>query len=123
MRLIGNMHRHIFGWAPFPLEICPGRELWEQHRHCEYAVFVDESFYRFFGFEDPDGNFYHAVLGVPTANYQRLQNILAPLREAYFRHARRLYGGVPQEIKFSTLRTFPGSAIRSCRTDSTGSLR
>jgi len=107
MRLVGNMHRHIFEWAPFPLEVCPGRELWEEHRHCEYTVFVDESFDRFFGFEDLDGNFCHAVLGVPTANYQRLQDILAPLREAYFRHARRLCGGVPQEIKFSTLRTFP----------------
>jgi hypothetical protein len=108
MRLIGNMHRRIFEWAPLPLEVCPGRrELWEQHRHCEYTVFIDETFYRFFGFEDPEGNFCHAVLGVPTANYQRLQNILAPLGEAYFRHARRLCGAVPQEIKFSTLRTFP----------------
>lgn len=109
MRLIGNMNRQIFGWAPFPLEICPGRELWEQHRHSEYTVFVDESFYRFFGFVDPDGNFCHAVLGVPTANYQRLHDILTPLREAYFRQAWRLYGEVPQEIKFSTLRTFPAN--------------
>jgi hypothetical protein len=109
MRLIGNMHRQIFGWAPLPLEICPGRELWERHRRCEYTVFVDESFYRFFGFADPEGNFCHAVLGVPTANYQQLQDLLTPLNEAYLRHARRLCAEERQEIKFSTLRTLPAN--------------
>src|SRR3974390_2696362 len=107
MRLIGNMNRQLFRGAPFPVEICRGREVWEQHRRCEYTVFVDESFYRFFGFEDQDGNFCHAALGVPTANYQRLRDRLGPLREAYFRHALRLNGEAAQEIKFSTLRALP----------------
>ena len=55
MRLVGNARARRIGLAPTPLEICPGRQIWEQQRNREYLLFIDESFYRFFGFADEDG--------------------------------------------------------------------
>jgi hypothetical protein len=90
-----------------PLEICPGRQILERHRNREYLVFVDESFYRFFGFAAADGNFCHAALGIPRDNYTRLQAILGPLVLAYNRRVRQIIGRNPEEIKFSVLRALP----------------
>lgn len=96
-----------FVWAPMPLEVAPGRPLWEAHRGQPYLVFVDESFYEFFGFNHRDGNFCHAAVGVPAVNYEPLQRQLARLLRAYHRRARQLLGHVPNEIKSSTLRRLP----------------
>lgn len=116
MRLIGNARRAVFAWVPMPLEICPGRPVWERHRNCEYLVFVDESFYRFFGFEALDGNFCHAVLGVPADNYARLKEILQATRNSYNRQVFRKLGAIPEEIKFSILRTLsPDFRVRFTR--------
>ena len=107
MRLIGNARRRDVGAASTPLEICPGRQIWEKHRNCEYLVFVDESFYRFFGFEAVDGNFCHAAIGVPVDNYSSLQKLLAPALDSYGREVARATGVFPGELKFSTLRQLP----------------
>jgi hypothetical protein len=107
MRLLGNMRRGRIRFAPMPLEICPGRQIWEKHRNREYLVFVDESFYRFFGFDAMDGNFCHAALGVPVDNYARLQGLLEPVLQAYNRQVHHASGVIPREIKFTVLRTLP----------------
>lgn len=87
-----------------PLEICPGRPIWERHRNQEYLVFVDESFYRFFGFDATDGNFCHAAVGVPVHKYGRLQRLLVPLLQSYGREAKIVLGETPDELKFSMLK-------------------
>src|SRR5258706_8184124 len=104
MRLAGNPNLGRLRWKPMPLAICPGRRIWERFSNQEYLVFVDESFYRFFGFDTPDGNFCHAAVGVPVNNYARLQRMLAPLCQYYNREVQRALGQAGGEIKYSTLR-------------------
>ncbi|MGH9713183.1 MAG: hypothetical protein ACRD5M_07785 [Candidatus Acidiferrales bacterium] len=107
MRLVGNPRLRRLRQAPMPLEICPGRQIWERYRNQEYLVFVDESFHRFFGFDFAGGNFCHAAVGVPIANYARLQQLLAPTLQAYNNHVQRLTGRAPEELKFTVLRNLP----------------
>lgn len=107
MRWVGNMRLGRFRLVPMPLEVCPGRQIWEGHRNREYLVFLDESFHRFFGFDAAEGNFCHAALGVPRDNYSQLQAMLGPLVQAYNRQAQRVIGQSPAEIKFSVLRNLP----------------
>src|SRR4029077_20460466 len=109
MRIVGNMRRRRFRFRPMPLEICPGREVWERHRNSEYLVFVDESFFRFFGFDAADGNFCHAALGIPVNNYAQLQAVLMPLVQAYNQRVHRIIGRNPEELKFTILRNLPSS--------------
>jgi hypothetical protein len=90
-----------------PLEVCPGRLIWERHRNREYLVFVDESFYRFFGFCAIDGNFCHGALGIPRDNYDQLKAVLQPLLRDYTRRVHQAIGQQPAEIKYSVLRTLP----------------
>jgi hypothetical protein len=107
MRLVGNARARRIGIAPMPLEICPGRQIWERHSNREYLIFVDESFYRFFGFADEDGNFCHSAVGVPSDAYARLQELLDSAVDAYRHHVQRSLGAVPNEIKFAEFRTLP----------------
>src|SRR5882762_6994859 len=107
MRIIGNQGQGRFIAQPMPLEVCPGRQVWERHRSREYLVFIDESFYRFFGFDALDGNFCHGAFGIPRDNYAQLQATLQPLVLAYKRRVRRATGQEPAEIKYSVLRTLP----------------
>jgi hypothetical protein len=90
-----------------PLEICPGRAIWEKHRNSEYLVFVDESFHRFFGFADADGNFCHAALGVPKDRYPDLQISMTPLIDAYKRQTAEVTGESPRELKSTLLARLP----------------
>lgn len=69
--------------------------------------FIDESFYRFFGFDDPNGNFCHGAVGVPVKNYPAFQRQIAPLVQSYYRKFRFLFGHAPAEIKSSDLRRMP----------------
>lgn len=106
MRILRDA-RGRFYEAPTPLEVAPGRVVWERYRNCEYVVFVDESFYRFFGFDNPDGNFCHAAVGVPAENYVALQRELDPVLQQYNRKILELSGAAPAEVKFTALRTLP----------------
>jgi hypothetical protein len=90
-----------------PLEVCPGCHIWDRHRNREYLVFIDESFYRFFGFDAMDGNFCHGAVGIPRNNYDQVKVMLQPLLQAYRRQVRRAIGQEPAEIKYSVLRTLP----------------
>ena len=107
MRLIGNAATRRFMWAPMPLEVAPGRELWNRQRGNEYLVFIDESFYDFFGFNRPAGNFCHGAIGVPLRNYAELQQQLAPLIQAYRSKSNKIFGRATAEIKSSDLRRMP----------------
>lgn len=107
MRLVGNPNLGRLRWKPMPLAICPGRRIWERFNDQEYLVFVDESFYRFFGFDAPEGNFCHAAVGVPVNNYARLQRLLAPLLQDYNSQVQRILGEAAGEVKYSTLRRLP----------------
>jgi hypothetical protein len=107
MRLVGNPRRGRFRFAPMPLELCPGRLIWERFRNREYLVFFDESAFEFFGFQRPDGSFCHAAVGLPTENYAQLQASFAPTLDQYRRQVLGLTGTEPREIKFSTLRILP----------------
>lgn len=100
------------GWqrvkpVPMPLDLCPGRAVWQAFRNCEYIVFLDESFYQFFNFSIPDGNFCHGALGIPEKNYPRLKELMAPSIEEYRRRVRETSGSAPKEVKFTVLRTLP----------------
>src|SRR5271156_6519373 len=99
MRIVGNRRLKKYRHSPMPLEICPGREIWEKFRNSEYLVFVDESFYKFFGFADIEGNFCHAALGVPQSRYSSLQTLMNPLVETFKDEIIRLQGQRPQEFK------------------------
>jgi len=107
MRLVGNPNLGRLRWKPMPLAICPGRRIWERFSNQEYLVFVDESFYRFFGFDAPEGNFCHAAVGVPVNNYARLQRLLAPIIQDYNGEVQRVLGEAAGEVKYSTLRKLP----------------
>jgi len=107
MRIIGNQGQGRIIAQPMPLEVCPGRQVWERHRSREYLVFIDESFYRFFGFDALDGNFCHGALGVPRDNYDQLKAMLQPLVHDYGRRVHQASGQQPAEIKYSVLRTLP----------------
>jgi len=101
------MNQGLFIPQPMPLEVCPGRPIWDAHRNQEYLVFLDESFYQFFGFVVADGNFCHGALGIPRDNYAQLQTMLQPLVLSYKRKVRRSTGHEPAEIKYAVLRTLP----------------
>jgi hypothetical protein len=90
-----------------PLEVCPGREIWEKHRKREFLIFVDESFYKFFGFSDVDGNFCHAALGVPRDNYAQLEALMKPTVDAYKDRINQMTEEQPREIKSTALRCLP----------------
>jgi hypothetical protein len=107
MRIVRNGRFGKFRSAPTPLEICPGRTIWEKHRDLEYLVFVDESFYKFFGFADVDGNFCHAALGVPKDSYAHLQTSIRPLIEAYEHQIGLMTGEQPRELKSTLLARLP----------------
>jgi len=104
MRLVGSMRLGKFRLGCMPLDICPGRQVWERHPDQQYAVFVDKSSYRFFGFDASDGNFCHAALGIPIDNYVRLQAMFAATVPASNRQARRAVDQNRRELKFSVLR-------------------
>lgn len=70
-------------------------------------MFVDESFYAFFGFNNPDGNFCHGAIGVPIDNYETLCQSLEPIINAYNRLVQKLTGRVPNEVKSRILRRLP----------------
>jgi hypothetical protein len=107
MRILGNAHAERFFWAPTPLEVAPGRAVWERQRGREYLVFVDESFFEFFGFNNPNGNFCHAAIGFPADNYGALQERLAPIVQAYGVQVRKRLGRAEREVKSSDLRRLP----------------
>jgi hypothetical protein len=107
MRFVGNVRRRKLRTVPTPLEVCPGRKIWEAHRGSESIIFVDESFHRFFGFDTPDGNFCHGALGVPSHNYARLRGQMQSVVDDYCRKVRRLTGDAAREVKFSMLRRLP----------------
>jgi hypothetical protein len=96
-----------FRLAPTPLEICPGRAIWEKHANSEYLIFVDESFYNFFGFADIEGNFCHAALGLPKCNCAALQKAMRPSLEAYKSRIGALTGEPPRELKSTSLARLP----------------
>jgi len=87
-----------------PLAICPVRRILGRHNHQEYLVFIDESFYRFFGFDVPQGNFCHGAVGVPVNEYSRFKRLLEPLIQNYNRCVRSELGLDVREIKYSVLR-------------------
>jgi hypothetical protein len=107
MRLIGNPANGELFWSPMPLEIAPGRPIWNQQRGTDYVVFVDESFHGFFGFDNPNGYFCHSAVGIPERNYEAVQRRLGALVTTYEGRARRTLGQLPGEIKFSVLRRMP----------------
>jgi hypothetical protein len=91
-----------------PLEQCPGLEIWQKHSGREYLVFIDESFYKFFGFSDPDGDFCHGALGVPRENYAQLEALMRPEVEAFHQHVSRINSEPRRlEIKSTSLWRLP----------------
>lgn len=107
MRLVGNLSRREIFYANSPLEISPGRAVWEEYRGHDYVVFVDESFFEFFGFSRPDGNFCHSAIGIPANTYPNVARRLQRTISTYERKARDFLGATPEELKFSILRRLP----------------
>jgi hypothetical protein len=107
MRIVRDGRFGKYRSAPMPLELCPGRTIWEKHRNHEYLVFVDESFYKFFGFADVDGNFCHAALGVPKDSYEQLQTSIRPLIDIYEYQIAQMTGERPRELKSTLLARLP----------------
>lgn len=76
----------------------------EQH----YDIYVDESFFRFWGFDDPDGNFCYAAVGVPGS--QRVsfkQGMVALFGEFQLAAEQSLLEVSPPEIKSTIFRRMP----------------
>jgi hypothetical protein len=68
---------------------------------------MDESFYRFFGFGAADGNFCHAMLGVPKDSYARFQTSIRPALDEYERQISQMTGERPRELKYRLLAHLP----------------
>lgn len=107
MRTVRDRDLGKFRRIPYPLEVCPGRPIWERQRGSEYLVFVDESFHNFFGFADIDGNFCHAALGVPINGYPLLERLMAPSVNAYKIQTGQMTGKEPKELKSTQLAKLP----------------
>lgn len=107
MRTVGNARSGQLRVALTPLEVCPGRTIWEKHRDREYLIFMDESFYSFFGFADIAGNFCHAALGLPKDKYAQLQVSIRPVVEAYEYEVCGMTGERPRELKSTLLARLP----------------
>lgn len=89
-----------------PLQHCPNPAVnntnarFLQYRDRNYLVFLDESFYKFFGLARRDGNFCYGCIGIPEEKYDLLKSGLATLLGEY-QQISRMSGGEPKELKFS----------------------
>jgi hypothetical protein len=81
----------------------PGRALWEPFANQEYVVFIDESFFKFFDFRFPDGNFVHGAMGLPASQYDRFRNVIAPAVAEYKTAYEKERGQEPEELKSADL--------------------
>lgn len=90
----------IFVPQPRPLLTSPSRGLWEAHAGQEYKVFVDESFFEFFGLVAREGFFCFGAVAIPAVEYSAVADALVPVQERF----RQLSGA--SEIKHSEFRRF-----------------
>lgn len=86
--------------TPRPLLTSPSRHLWDKYAGEDYKVFVDESFFEFFGLVAKEGFFCFGAVGVPAAQYEAFARFLEPVRDRF----RQLTGVA--EIKHAELRRF-----------------
>jgi hypothetical protein len=93
--------RNSFQVSSRPKNI-PGRARWQPYAGKEYAVFVDESFFKFFEFTQADGNFVHGTVGVPTDRYEDFTVAMRPVDD-YRKAVREATGVEPTELKSSDL--------------------
>lgn len=100
MRLLRRGRTGRLQHAPLPLELCPGLPTWEAQHSREYLVFVDESFFEFFGFANDEGDFCHGAVGVPKDKYDSLVSSMAPAIEAYHSARAQTDVGKRRELKF-----------------------
>jgi hypothetical protein len=87
---------------PYPLFTSPSFQRWKKHRGHDYAVFVDETFRRFFGGDqgDPYGYFTYGGFGLPVAKYERFERDTKPIFERY----NRLLSGREEEFKHTSFK-------------------
>lgn len=95
---------------PAGLDTSPSQALWNKYRGEEYTVFFDESFYRFFGLSDPEGNFCYGAVGVPTS---QLSVFNARMSDLLDQHYPARLGDSKREIKSTELLRLSVSAQAS----------
>src|SRR5262245_4725075 len=84
-----------------------GRQIPEKFAGTEYLVFIDESFFKFFGFGSPNGSFCHAAVGIPCTAYQTLQAGFHSQLRHYEATCLRTLGQSPQELKYTMFQKLP----------------
>jgi hypothetical protein len=85
---------------PAGLDTSPSKANWEKYRGEIYEVFFDESFFKFFGLSDPEGNFCYGAVGIPTSQFSLFNFQMNKLFDEY-RHA--VAGSSPKEFKSADL--------------------
>jgi len=74
----------------------------------DFTVYIDESFFQFWGLRRPDDNFCYLALGVPTANLKRFETEHQVfLREFQGAVQAELATNAPSEIKSVLFRRLP----------------
>jgi hypothetical protein len=73
-----------------------------------YDLYVDESFYRFWGLDDPNGNFCYLIYGLPTSQISTLTVSHAELLRTFQNLVvTKLREPAPPELKSGLFRRFP----------------
>ncbi len=98
--------------VPTPAATTPGRGMWEKYRGKEYLVFIDESAYQFFGFQNPQGNFCHATVGIPSLEYDGLKASMASMGKEYVQRVQLDLGEESTEFKYTEFARLPASFRR-----------
>lgn len=85
---------------PAGLDTSPSIAIWEKYRGEVYEVFFDESFFKFFGLSEPDGNFCYGAVGIPASQSGLFDVKMSDLLDEY---RRAIPGPVPKELKATEL--------------------
>lgn len=85
-----------------PLLSAPNLKRWSEYSGEQYYVFIDESFFRFFDFKHPDGNFVHGAFGIPAMEYAAFVSDIQPLLQEYYSKVPSRYRVTPPEFKSAT---------------------
>jgi hypothetical protein len=66
-----------------PIDSSPATRIIRNYKNQKYLVFVDESFRSFFGFNNPNGYFCYAAVGIPESQYEFLKRALTKIFAEY----------------------------------------
>jgi hypothetical protein len=77
-----------------------------------YAVYLDESFYKFWTLENPEGNFCYALFALPITQVDSLGDLHAEIMETFKAAVIAMGGEAPREMKSHIFRKLPANTRR-----------